>query len=288
MRIGIGSDFLEYIPDLDTRFARLKELGFDAIDFNLCNTNQPWYRDQKEMERFCAAAKAAAAKYGLEIFQIHGPWPTDDTTPESREVVWDYMRRSIYACHLLGCKYMVVHPQMPSGRVKTVEDPEVAKRITIDMLKFLLPDCEKYGVILCLENMPFRRQRISTTDRIVEVVKEINSPWLGICFDTGHSLVVYENAPDSIRLCAPWLKVLHIHDNKYDDEHSFPFFGKLDWDAITKTIAQIGYDGVLNFEVRHITNKMGSALREACIAAGVASVKQVQKMVEDAQKEVAG
>ena len=30
MRIGIGSDFLEYIPDYDTRFARLKELGFDA------------------------------------------------------------------------------------------------------------------------------------------------------------------------------------------------------------------------------------------------------------------
>ena len=135
--------------------------------------------------------------------------------------------------------------------------------------------------------MPFRRQRISTTDRIVEVVKEIDSPWLQICFDTGHSPVMYENVPESIHLCAPWLKVFHIHDNWYDDEHSFPFFGHLDWTAIAKAIAQIGYDGVLNFEVRRATAKMGPALREAYITAGVASVKQLQKMVEDAQKEVA-
>lgn len=288
MRIGIGSDFLEYIPDYDTRFARLKELGFDAIDFNMCNTKMPWYQDVKEMERHCAEAKAAAEKYGLEIFQMHGPWPTDDSTPESREIVWDWMRRSIYGCHLLGCKHMVVHPQMPYRYLGIPEDPEVAKQITVDMLRFLLPDCQKYGVILCLENMPFRRQRISTTDRIVEVVKEIDSPWLQICFDTGHSPVMYENVPESIHLCAPWLKVFHIHDNKYDDEHSFPFFGRLDWTAIAKAIAQIGYDGVLNFEVRRATAKMAPALREAYITAGVASVKQLQKMVEDAQKEVAG
>ena len=287
MRIGIGSDFLEYIPDYDTRFARLKELGFDAIDFNMCNTQMPWYQDVKEMERHCAEAKAAAAKHGLEIFQMHGPWPTDDTTPESREIVWDHMRRSIYGCHLLGCKHMVVHPQMPYRYLGIPEDPEVAKQITIDMLKFLLPDCEKYGVILCLENMPFRRQRISTTDRIVEVVKEIDSPWLQICFDTGHSPVMYENVPESIRLCAPWLKVFHIHDNKYDDEHSFPFFGKLDWNPIVKAIAEIGYDGVLNFEVRRATAKLPEAVREAYIEAGVASVRQIKKMVKDAQKEVA-
>lgn len=284
MRIGVGSDLLDYIPDYDTRFARMKELGFDAIDFNLCNTNQPWYRDEKEMERYCGEARAAAEKHGLEIFQMHGPWPTDDTTPESREVAWDYARRSVYACHLLGCKYMVIHPQMPFGRVKTVEDPEVAKAITIDMLRFLLPDCEKYGVILCLENMPFRRQRISTTDRIVEVVREINSPWLQICFDTGHSHVMYENIGDSVRLCAPYLKTLHIHDNWFDDEHDFPFTCAIDWPAFAEALAEIGYAGVLNLELRRITDKQSPALREALALTAIASARQLNDLVESYKK----
>lgn len=194
------------------------------------------------------------------------------------------MCRSIYACHLLGCKYMVLHPQMPFGRGKTVEDPEVAKALTIDMLKFLLPDCEKYGVILCLENMPFRRQRISTTDRIVEVVKEINSPYLGICFDTGHSYVMYEDIGQSVRLTAPYLKVLHVHDNFYDDEHNFPFMCAIDWHAFVKALVEIGYDGVLNLEVRRATEKLSSGLRDAFIQTAVESVKQLNRMIEDYKK----
>ena len=284
MRIGIGSDFLKYIPDLDTRFAKVKALGFDTVDFNLSKTDAPWYQDAKEMERYCAEAREAAAKHGLEIFQIHGPWPTDDTTPESREVVREHMRRSIYGCHLLGCQYMIVHPQMPFGRGRTVEDPEVAKASTIEMLKSLLPDCEKYGVILCLENMPFRRQRISTTDRIVEVVKEIDSPWLQICFDTGHSMVMYEDIGESVRLAGPWIKTLHIHDNvKYDDEHSFPFtsMGKIDWPAFAKALVDIGYEGVLNLEVRHATEKMSPGLRDAFVEAVTESAKQLRQLVED-------
>ncbi len=37
MRIGIGSDFLEYIPDLDTRFAQLKELALMPLT-SICAT----------------------------------------------------------------------------------------------------------------------------------------------------------------------------------------------------------------------------------------------------------
>ncbi len=236
------------------------------------------------MERYCAEAREAAAKYGLEIFQMHGPWPTDDTTPESREVVRDHMRRSIYACHLLGCQYMIVHPQMPFGRGRTVEDPEVAKAITIEMLKSLLPDCEKYGVVLCLENMPFRRQRISTTDRIVEVVKQIDSPYLQICFDTGHSHKIREDIAESVRLAAPYLKTLHVHDNWFNDEHYFPFLGATDWNAFAKALAESGYEGTLNLEVWKISETMSPGLREAYIKLAAESIKQLNQLIESYKK----
>ena len=284
MKLSIGSSFLEIIPDFDARFAKLKALGFDAVDFNLSLTDAPCYRDVAQMETLCAEVRAAAEKHGLEIFQVHGPWPTDDKTPESRAVVWDYMRRAIYGCHLLGSRYLIIHPQMPYGTIKTVEDPEVAKAITVDMLRFLLPDCEKYGVVLCLENMPFRRQRISTTDRIVEVVREINSPYLQICFDTGHCHVMYEDIGESVRLAGPYIKTLHIHDNWYDDEHSLPFTCAIDWPAFAKALIEIGYDGTLNLEVRKVFPKMSPGLQEAYIRMTVESAKQLRQLIEDTKK----
>lgn len=285
MKLGIGSSFLEsYIPEFDARFAKMKALGFDSVDFNLCRTSAPYYQDVAEMETFCAEVRAAAEKNNLEIFQVHGPWPTDDKTPESRAVVWENMRKAIYGCHLLGSKYLIIHPQMPLGHRPAEDNPEVAKAITVEMLKFLLPDCEKYGVVLCLENMPFRRQWISTTDRIVEVVKEIDSPYLQICFDTGHCHVMYEDIGESVRLAGPWIKTLHVHDNWYDDEHSLPFTCAIDWPAFAKALVEIGYQGVLNLEVRFVTPKMSPALQEAYIQMTVESAKQLNELIENTAK----
>ena len=84
MKLSIGSRFLDHIEDMDARFARLKELGFDAMDFNLWQLHQPCYESVEKMEAYCKQARAAAEKNGIEIYQTHGPWPTDDTTPESR------------------------------------------------------------------------------------------------------------------------------------------------------------------------------------------------------------
>ena len=57
---------------------------------------------------------------------------------------------------MMEISYMVFHPQMPYGWGEE-EEPELAKKLTIDLMADLLPVCEKYGVTICLENMPFRK-----------------------------------------------------------------------------------------------------------------------------------
>lgn len=285
MKLSINDTFLSHITDMDARFARLKALGFDAVDFNLCFLDQTCYESVEKMETYCKEVRAAAEKNGVEIYQTHGPWPTDDRTPESRAIGWQQMHLGLYGTYLLGCKYMVIHPQMPYGRKDPEVDPDFAEDLTIRLMEDLLPDCEKYGVVLCLENMPFVGQRISSTSRIVDVVKKMNSPYVQICFDTGHShCKMLENIAESVRLAGPYLKTLHVHDNWYNDEHYLPFMGSIDWPAFTKALAESGYAGTLNLEVTgYVSPKMSPELQEAYMKQAVESAKQLNQMIESYQ-----
>lgn len=265
MRIGNTTDaFLKYYGSADAAYARMKELGYDTADVGIFDVNAEIYADVTAMEKWCRTEREAAAKNGIEIFQVHGPWPTDDTTEESRARVWDCMHRAVYGCHLLGAKYLVIHPQMPYGWGRE-DDADYSEKLTADLLRELIPDCEKYGVIVCLENMPMTAHRISPIKNIAETVEKIASPYIGICLDTGHSNVFADDLGDAVRTAAPWLKVLHIHDNNGKaDQHLLPWLGSCNWDSFTRALAEIGYEGSISLETNGpVSDTMPLEVRQA-------------------------
>jgi len=250
MKIGICSGPFGYLGSADAAYARIKELGYNTADEDLARTEEAWYHDTAVMEAHCAEIHAAAERHGVEICQVHGPWPTDDTTEESRAKVWEYMHRAVYGCYLLGGQNLVIHPLMPFGIHPKDEDADAAEALTVALMRDLMPDCEKYGVTLCLENMPFLEQRISVTERIAAAVAQVDSPNVGICLDTGHVNVFRgHNLGDAVRIAAPYLKVLHVHDNDgRRDAHMLPYLGTADWDGFVRALAEIGFDGSLSLE----------------------------------------
>lgn len=247
MKTGINRTTMWKRDGEDAKYGRLAALGYEAVDEDLSDISMPWYSDRNTMEKECASRRKAAEKHGIEIYQVHGPWPTDDTTAEKRGTVWEIMRKSVYGAYCLGCPNLVIHPQMPFGWGGP-EDPEEAERITVGMLSFLMPDAEKYGVTVCLENMPFEKQRISTMDRILETVKKVGSPNIGICFDTGHSNVFGRDLGEDARIAGRYLRALHVHDNSGRDTHQMPFTGTADWDSFMRGIAESGFNGPLCLE----------------------------------------
>lgn len=285
MRTGIFSTLASNLSTYDEQFARIKELGFDAVDHGLIDINEEYYKDVSVMEAHCREVRDAAEKNGICIFQVHGPWPTDDTTEEGRAIGWDCMHRAVYACHLLGSKYLVIHPQMPFGWYEE-PDADYAESVTLALMRDLLPDCEKYGVTVCLENMPFREQRISPMKNIVAAVEKIGSEFAGICFDTGHCNFLFDDITENIRLAAPYLKVLHVHDNDTNaDSHWIPFNGNIDWEAFASTLAEIGYDGVLSLETDGISySDMSSEEIETFQKLNAEAAKKLSKMVDAAKK----
>ena len=263
MKLGINSGSFSYLP-LDRMYRRIRELGYDAVDQDLADTKAPYYRDAAAMKEYCQTVRAAAESAGLEISQVHGPWPTDDTTPENRAETLENMRLAVYGCHCLGSQYLIIHPQMPYGWGRE-EDADFALSLTVELMTRLMPACEQYGVTLCLENMPMTAHRISTMDRIAEAVAMVNHPNAGICLDTGHTNVFGHDLGDAVRTAGTFLRTLHVHDNDgRADRHQLPYLGTANWTSFTAALAETGFDGVMSLETAGtVSRTMPAAVRDA-------------------------
>ena len=236
------------------------------------------------MEAHCKAVRTAAEDAGIEISQVHGPWPTDDTTAENRAKTLENMRLAVYGCHCLGAPYLIIHPQMPYGWGRE-EDADFALSLTVGLMKNLMPDCEKYGVTLCLENMPMTAHRISTMDRIAEAVEMVGHPNAAICFDTGHTNVYGHDLGDAVRTAGKYLRTLHVHDNDGKaDRHQLPWLGSADWNSFTAALAETGFDGVMSLETRGpVSKNMPDAVRDAAEKLTYLSAKALADAVENSR-----
>ena len=240
----------------DLQYTKIKELGFDYVDFQLANTTvAPYTLSDEEAAACLLAQKAAMDAAGITVAQVHGPWryPPQETTEEECAERMEKMQRSIRFCAQLGCKYWVIHPIMPFGveELGTELEPETWKR-NIAFMRKLLETARAYDVTICLENMPFCRFSISTPEKILEFVKEINDEHFQICLDTGHVSIFDGRSPaEALRLMKDHVKVLHIHDNHgSSDEHLFPYSGVIEWEDFAHALKEINFRGVISLECK--------------------------------------
>lgn len=119
----------------------------------------------------------------------------------------------------------------------------------VDALEKLLPEAEKLGIMLLIENS---FERSNTPDEVLYYLSQVNSPNLGVCFDSGHAnLMEYypgkeyskyfggvthawldsmEYCNDALDKLLPHIVTCHLHDNDgYCDSHMMPFDGIIDW-----------------------------------------------------------
>jgi len=129
-------------------------------------------------------------------------------------------------------------------------------RLTRETFAAVLPEFEKAGVVLNLENhYPYAykncQELFSEVWEFQEVLS-LNSPSLRFCFDTGHANMA-NNGVELIRELAPWLTYVHLADNGgVDDDHCGFREGTTDWDGYLAALRDIGFDGTycVEFPVR--------------------------------------
>ena len=259
----------------------MKAAGFDCADYGyLSITNGDLFtKPLEEAIEYVKHERKVAESQGITFSQAHGPWPTHDTTPELRREKLVLMERAIRLTPYLGTPYLVIHPDLPFGWWDGELDPSFTKKTNIEMFEALLPIAEEAGTIICLENMPTEPYDISPTAEIYKFIQEINHPNLKMCFDTGHAHVFGDDCGDMVRLIAPVLRVMHVHDNMGEcDMHIWPYEGTINWDNFAKGLADIKFDGVLSIEATLYPNNnmiedaehFESACRMASIARSIA------------------
>ncbi len=271
-KIGVQSTGSIIQGDIEAGYRRIKEAGFDCVDFNFdeylhCTMvergeiNAVLDRPVEEVWEDFKMHKRAAAECGLIFEQMHAPFPLRQKgADEVNAKMLRITKNCIDICARMGGRYLVVHPVTLAYACSKKEEHD----FNMEMYQELIPMAKKCGI--CLENM-FIDQKAHLTEGacsdFVEAaawIDELNGiageEIFGFCFDVGHANILGKNLYQSVLALGGRLKILHIHDNDgVSDLHTMPYtFARswnpaaTDWEGFLRGLREIKYEGVINFE----------------------------------------
>jgi len=228
----------------DKALMRLKNIGFDCLDmaFDYCTGEKDFPFVTDGWEKWANDLRDLSEKNSIPYTHAHS---CGDASSRDEAFI-----RCFKASNILGIKYLVIHPvwRKEDGKYYETDDEfvEVNTRLALPLLEY----AEKYDVKILSENLLWGASvRPSAIDNLVS---EVDSPYFGWCYDTGHancfgitsdSLLDIKNVPMS----------LHIQDNHGNkgDEHLIPGDGSIDWKRFLENLKKIGYKGELVLEAHH-------------------------------------
>ncbi len=74
-------------------------------------------------------------------------------------------------------------------------------------IKSVAPIVEKYRIPLAIEN-----HKDWLIPHMLEMLKRIDSEYVGVCIDSGNSFALLENPMDTVKAYAPWAHAVHLKD----------------------------------------------------------------------------
>lgn len=241
-----------------------RDAGFTAIDFALFSMisddnifcGDGWIEEAERIRK-------TADSLGMKINQTHAPFsfslPQWNDEDFYNGVAYKRVCRSIMISGILGAKIAVVHPV--HHFVYHNHEEEIFEK-NMKYYKSLIPICREYNVKVGVENMwqndPIRKfttfDVCGTKEEFIRYIDTLDSEYMVACLDVGHVGLPQQDdeAWDFVRaLGHDRLQSLHIHDNDYrGDQHLMPYFGKLDWNELTKALGEIDYAGDFTYEVK--------------------------------------
>ncbi len=237
----------------------IKEAGFTSGDLRLSSLARNGYPlAMPGWEKWVDQMAEEIEKLGLDVSQGHSfVYRSAESTDLSIDRAWyeERIRRCILAAGTLGVRWLVVHPL--DFHEDKVYDYEKNKGYNIRYWEPFVALAQKHQVGIAFENLfpsgHLSQRYCSQVEDLIELADAYNSPYVGICWDTGHAGVAGQDQYKSIKKAGKRIKALHLHDNHLapkGDEHLLPHFGKVPWEEVYQALAEIDYQGVVALEVK--------------------------------------
>lgn len=225
----------------------------------------PALKKAGEDKEFAAAIVKAGKDHKIDFFDAHAPHGLGDSLgnplPGGIEHAAEVMMTSLRTAAELGVKVVTMHTSRTrlveqfapeSGPVTDLDLPGAIDR-TMRQLELLIPEAEKLGIVIALENLFLPSSSASHLMKIISKAKHAN---LGLCYDSGHALIVEKVPGKTPEMIAQWIAcgwendtvdfqenqldimlpeivTTHFHDNDgREDLHLLPGDGIADWKRI--------------------------------------------------------
>ena len=215
---------------------------------------------------FIGFLKNLEHEYGIKFGAMHALFSENEKTglslpdPELRPAMLETYIKSLQIASEFEMNTVTVHSDA-YFYVHNHTPLEKTRPFFQESLEILLPQAEKYGVIIAIENC-FEKPN-SAKEIVNFAAPYAGNPHLGFCYDTGHANIMsmapwkdkamygkvypipgfwtlerewwegiefendaFEKMKDNIVTC-------HIHDNNgYNDLHGMPYDGTIDWTTL--------------------------------------------------------
>lgn len=168
---------------------RTAELGLEGVQINLGAGPPHWGHLGSIEPAFLKDVRSAIEAHGFYV-EID----TQRTDPE-------YLRGVLQVCRALGADVLRTY-EKPSGDLKGDMDRAVTN------IRRILPECRDLGVRIAFENHEYE-----TAADVLDVVRRIDSEWVGALVDTGNSMMVWEDPVQAVRTLAPRAISSHFKDH---------------------------------------------------------------------------
>jgi len=224
---------------------RTVELGADGVSLESCFLPQ---RDPAYLSELCARLD----EFELERVYAwgHPNWLLGGKSPEA----YDDMLQSMAQARAVKAEVMRVVGN--NGRYRFDEHDKQIDRLS-GLFSDAVKQAEAQGIRLAIEN-----HQDFTLEELATLLENVNSPYLGLCFDSGNCLRILDDPIKGLQRLADRVFATHIKDIRLQRGMSadrWQFFacvpageGVVDLPRIIEILKTAGYGGMLTVELDYL------------------------------------
>lgn len=255
---------------------RANQLGVDGVSIESC------FVDQKDDTGYLASVKDRLDDYGLDRVWAWGH--PDGLEGGKNRQEFQEMLRTFQHAEQIGAKVMRV---VGSSLKFRFEDHQEQLKRLVDMFREAIPVAKDHNIKMAIENhIDF------TSAEILQLLEAVDSPFLGLNFDTGNFARLLDDPVKAMEKLAPFTLATHIKDLKINKEAAVDdwYFlstvpvgdGFIDNLALARMLHDAGYQGFLAMELDTLHPDYHED-EDAAVASSVKALREIAAAVDNSK-----